>query len=181
MKLQSSRRLFLKNSVLATSGLTLFSTTIVNALNNSPFDGYNPYTEELTDLRNSSFLGKHIILKGIIYDELGVNPLPNTTIEIWHLSPDTNKYNHRGKMKTNKFGEYRFKTDFPNREGGKTPRIYFKITGSNEPYFTELMINNFGAHISGKHWEENKLLENKLFPVLKKTPNQFQIDFNISI
>ena len=183
MKNYPSRRLFLRNSAIATTGLALFSSNnVLNAFNveNNPFEGYNPYAEEKTDLRTSLF-EKQITVKGKIYDETGLFSKPNTTVEVWHLSPGTSKYRHQGKIKTNSSGEYSFITDFPNKEFGKAPRVYFKVSNNSTTYFTELLLNDFGAHITGKHWEENNQLGEKLLPIKKGSHNSSTITFNISI
>lgn len=184
MKNHPSRRLFLQKTVIATTGLALMSSaTFANNFSNnkSPFDGYNPFAKEISDLRTSSFSGKHITVKGKIYDKTGLFSMPNATIEVWHLSPNSSRYRHQGKMKTNGVGEYSFITDFPNKEKGKASRIYFKVSTHETTYFTELLLNDFGAHITGKHWEQNNQLGEKLLPIKKNSNNSSTITFNISI
>ncbi|GGK37501.1 MULTISPECIES: hypothetical protein [Flavobacteriaceae] len=184
MKNIPSRRLFLRKSAIATTGvLLLSSSSIANTLTNtdSPFDGYNPYSEEKTDLRISTLFGKHLTVKGKIYNKNGTFPLSNAIIEVWHLSPNSTKFKHRAKLKTNSFGEYSFTSDFPNREQGKMPRIYFKISNSETYYFTELVINRTGAHITDKHWHDNQLLKEHLFPITEEFENYSSVTFNISL
>lgn len=184
MKNPISRRLFLANTTVASTGIALLSSTsVLNALtkDQSPFKGYNPYAEEKTDLRTSGFAGEHVTVKGKVYDKTGTFSIANATIEVWHLSPNSSKYRHMAKLKTNSAGEYRFITDFPNREPGKIPRIYFKISNKERSYFTELSLNQFGAYISGKHWEQNNQLGKKLFPKKESFLNHSTIKFNISI
>lgn len=183
MKKTSSRRLFLHKSAIATAGVVLLSsTTFANNFTNnySPFEGYNPYSEEKTDLRTSTLFGKHLTVKGKIYDELGINPLSKVNIEVWHLSPNSKSYGHKAKFNTNDKGEYLFITDFPNKNYGKMPRIFFKISDSNKTYFTELLLDNANAHITDKHWTENKQLKNKLFPIKEDFQNSSTINFNIT-
>jgi hypothetical protein len=176
--------MFLRNSAIATTGIALLpSASIANTLTNnkSPFDGYNPFSEEKTDLRISTLFGKHLNIKGKIFDITGSFPLSNAIIEVWHLSPASNKYKHQAKLKTNCFGEYSFITDFPNKEKSKIPRIYFKVSNGNNEYFTELLLNDFGACITGKHWVKNKQLGEKLFPLKTGTLNTSTIVFNLSV
>lgn len=180
MKNLPSRRLFLQKTAMATTGVALLSSnTVIKAFtkDDSPFSGYNPYVEEKTDLRTSSLFGKHLSVKGHIYNKTGNSTVSNVTIEVWHLSPKSSKYKHQGKMKTNSLGEYSFITDFPNKEFGKTARVYFKVSNNKTTYFTELLVNDFGAHITGKHWEENQQLSDNLFPLKDNSV----ITFNISI
>ncbi|WP_372792597.1 hypothetical protein [Lutibacter sp.] len=184
MKIHPSRRLFLRKTAFATTGIAMLSSnSILNAfsLHESPFMGYNAYAEEKTDLRTSSFSGKHITVQGKIYDKTGLFSMPNTTVEVWHLSPGSSKYRHQGKMKTNETGEYHFITDFPNKEEGKASRVYFKVSTNETTYFTELLLNDFDAHFTGKHWEENNQLGENLFPIKEGSKNSSTITFNISI
>ena len=179
----TSRRSFLQRSAIATTGLALLSSNVVNAFtDNCPYDGYNPYADTKTDLRTVT-LGKHVKVKGSIYDKTGLTPIHNATLEVWHLSPNSTKFRHRGKIKTNARGEYSFITDFPNREQGKSCRIYFKVCNNNSTYFTELLLASStpSAHITSKHWEENQQLGEKVLPVTEKFLNTTTINFNISI
>ena len=181
MKESTSRRLFLQKSALATTGVALLSSGIANAFSSeNPYHGYNPYSEEKTDLRTTIF-EKHVRIKGTVYDKTGTTPLPNATIEVWHLSPNSTKYRHRGKLKTNDTGEYNFITDFPNKAETLTARIYFKINYKGDSYFTELAVGESCVNITSKHWEENQQLEDKLFPTSEQFLNTTTINFNVSI
>lgn len=178
------RRLFLGKSLLAATGLICVPTgTIAKELgsNSVPFKGYTPYTDVKTDLR-TSFLGKEVSVSGKIYDATGKSTIPNALIEVWHLSPEKKVYKHRGKMFTDDDGRYQFITDWPNREPGKQHRIYFKVSNAKKIIFTELLFNDFGAHITDKHWEQNQqLAENLRFPKFSTFLNKSTIDFNFSI
>ncbi|MFC7358273.1 twin-arginine translocation signal domain-containing protein [Jejudonia soesokkakensis] len=183
MKQNTSRRSFLRNSAIATTGLALLSSTqTVSAFTefDSPFSGYNPYIDEKTDLRSYLSNEESIEINGTIYDVSGENTLAGALVEVWHLSPNSLKYRHRGKTTTNDKGNYQFITDKPNREAGKTPRVYFKVTHGDRSYFTELLIGITGAHITGKHWEENKLNDERLFPTTQKQLDKTIINFNIT-
>jgi len=176
------RRSFLGKSLMATAGLVFISSSATLKAftgNDSPYMGYNPFSEEKTDLRTTIF-GKHLSVKGTIYDKTGSIPLPKAKVEVWHLSPNSTKFRHRAKLQTNSAGEYNFVTDFPNREDGKMPRIFFKISTDDQSYFTELLITNSDAHITGKHWEENRQLKDKLFPKKETFLNHSTITFNIT-
>jgi len=182
MKNNASRRVFLRNTLFATSGVALLSSPL-HAFSNStcPFEGYNPFAEQKTDLRSSGFFGQHVIVQGTVYDSVGNQPLTNASIEIWHLSPNSNKFRHRGKMLTNNLGEYKFLTDYPNKEIGKNARIYFKISGATDSYFTELVLNQSGAYVSSDHWSRNNQLGKEMFPKKETFLNQTSIQFNLSI
>lgn len=181
MNTSTSRRLFLQKSAVATTGLVFLSSSIVNAMNTAcPYEGYNPYAEEITDLRTSLFT-KHVRVKGVLYDKSGMNPLKDATVEVWHLSPNSNKYRHRAKLKTNSAGEYNFITDFPNREKGEARKIYFKVTTPERTQFSDLVLSKTDAYISSKHWEQHNGLGEKMFPSIKQNLNTSIVTFNLSI
>ncbi|MBT8188697.1 MAG: hypothetical protein HKP38_11375 [Croceitalea sp.] len=184
MEKHSPRRTFLGKALVASAGLAcISSTSVIRAFEGaqSPFEGYNPYIEEKNDLRNSLF-GKEVALKGVIYDTNGKQPVSNALVEIWHLSPNSTKYRHRGKVRTNAKGEYSFITDWPQRAKGSMPRVYFKVSHEGISTFTELLFNDYGAHITGKHWEAHKHLgDAQLFPRTKSFLNETVIKFNISL
>ncbi|GEQ85494.1 hypothetical protein ULMS_10020 [Patiriisocius marinistellae] len=180
MKKATSRRSFLLKTALATTGVTLLSNGVSAAFaNDIPFDGYNPYAETKTDLRTNT-LADRIDVYGVIYNSTGKIPLQNASVEVWHLSPNSKKYRHRAKLFTNDLGEYSFTTEMPNRETGNPPKIFFKVTSQNKSYFTELILSSTGAHITGKHWQENKLPDLKLLPRTEYAGTTTSINFNIT-
>jgi len=178
----ASRRVFLGKTAAVIAGTAFFSSHISlgNILNDpAPFDGYNPFAEEKNDLRTGLFNTNSIKVTGKVYTRDGLQTIPNAKIEVWHLSPNSNKYRHRAKLKTNSAGEYNFITDFPNKEKGDA-KIYFKVSNNDTSYFTELFLNDYGAFITGKHWEENNQLRDKLFPKKDSFLGQSTCSFNIS-
>lgn len=182
MKKPTPRRAFLRKSVMATTGITLFSSQVLSALtmSTSPYEGYNQFAEEKTDLR-TQFFGKQLKVSGTIYDSQGALPLSEASVEVWHLSPGSSKYRHRGKFKTDALGQYQFHTDFPNKEKGKSGRIYFKVSKGETSYFTELVVSPFDAFVTAKHWKENSQLGEKVYPTHNVFLNEATIQFNISL
>ncbi|QQX77469.1 MULTISPECIES: hypothetical protein [Aequorivita] len=182
MKNTTSRRLFMRNSAFAITGLAVLTPTLTSALTSeSPYSGYNPYAETKTDLRSGVFNSNSIVVKGTLYDKNGTTPLKNATLEVWHLSPNSLKYRHRAKLKTDNQGKYEFITDFPHKEEGKSARIYFKVSSSENISFTELALTEQGAHITGEHWTKNKNLGEKLFPLKETFLGETTIHFNFSV
>ncbi|MDP2687835.1 MAG: hypothetical protein Q8O62_11470 [Aequorivita sp.] len=183
MKNTTSRRLFMRNSAFAITGLAVLTPTLTSAFTTveSPYLGYNPYAETKTDLRTGVFNFNSVTVKGTIFKDDGITPISNAVIEVWHLSPNSVKYRHRAKIITDEQGNYEFITDFPNREKGKNARIYFKVSDSEKINFTELILNTSGVHITGEHWEKNQKLGDKLFPKKAGFSDQTRIQFNISI
>jgi len=178
-----ARRNFLKNVALVTSGVALLSPTIVQAFNTveCPYEGYNPYSQEKSDLRVSTLFGNHIVVKGKVFDKNNLKELSNATLEVWHMSPNSSKFRHQAKLKVNSSGEFNFITDFPNREQGKFAKVYFKVSTTDRVYFTELSVTKDNAFINEKHFEENKALGDHRFPTNRLENNQQTITFNIAV
>ncbi|MBX2827115.1 MAG: hypothetical protein KTR22_03090 [Flavobacteriaceae bacterium] len=181
MKKTSDRRTFLRTSAIAASGIALLSTQTVEALTNdsSPFEGYNPFAEEKTDLRTFIF-GKSIQVSGTVYDASGNFPEKDVQLEVWHLSPNSSKFRHRAKLKTDALGRYRFITDVPNNEKGKMGRIYFRVSKGDYAYFTELAVSETSAQLTAKHWEENNQLKEGVYLIRERNSNQLNVTFNIA-
>ena len=179
-----ARRNFLKNVALVTSGVAfLSSTTIAKAFNKEecPYDGYNPYAEEKADIRLSTLFGNHVKIEGQIFDKINLKELNTATVEAWHLSPNSEKYRHQAKIAVNNNGEYSILTDLPNKEKGKYPKVFFKVSTHNRVYFTELSIAGNNAYVNHKHYEDNLALGEKLFPTHKINNNVTTIKFNIAV
>ncbi len=174
----------MRNSAMAASGLAFLSSiTTLHALTSSPtpFEGYNPYAESKTDLRTSTLFGKHLSVSGKVYDPSGNIPQSNVLVEIWHLSPNSKKYRHRTKIRTDENGDYNFITDYPNNEEAKLPKVFFKLSSNNDSYFTELILTDTGANITGEHFARNKNLGKKLLPQKETILNQSKVKLNFTL
>ncbi len=181
MNHSTSRRSFLMKSAMATTGLSLLSASSISAFTvDTPFDGYNPFADEKTDLRKNLF-GNETMVRGRIYDHESLTPLSNVLIEVWHMSTESGKYRHRAKLYTNDAGEYSFITDFPSAQQYQCPRIFFKVSKGESTAYTELLMNDRGPFITSKHWEEHQILGEKTQPEFTKFLNRSTIDFNITI
>ena len=176
MKNSTSRRNFMRNTAMALTGLAVITPTITSALTTSegPFEGYNPFAETKKDLRTSVFNTNSVLVKGTIYEQDGITPVKDALVEI-------SKYRHRAKLYTDSNGNYEFITDFPNREKGKSSRIYYKLSNNNKTQFTELILTSTGGYITGEHWEKNSCLKENILPVQTHFLDQKIIQFNISI
>lgn len=182
MKDINSRRNFLRNSIVVAAGFAISPKTVVaNNLTDVSGKLGNSDVFKVVDLRKSKLFGKHVTIKGKIYNSEGTSPLANVNLDVWHFSPGSKIRKHKATLKTNSLGEYIFKTDFPEKLNGKSPRVHFKVSKGAKEYGTELIINHTGANISEKHWTENKQLGNKLFPSKEDFLNSSTITFNISI
>lgn len=182
----SGRSLLDKTQIPADGLASRSSTNFLRALKTLeiPYEGYNPFAVEKNDLRTfpSYPFGQHLEVSGKVFDADGKVPLADCVMEIWHLSPNSTKYTHKAKLRTNEFGEYYFITDQPKRELGKNYKIYFKVTKGSDSYFSELSFNNTQAFISGKHSEKNKELGNDLLaPKKRNFINKTALVFNLKL
>lgn len=115
-----------------------------------PFDNNQDLT--IVDGKLTQAKGKIIILKGVVQDDL-CRPIDGAIVEIWqachtgkylHASDTSNNlldpnFQYYGKVKTNKKGEYQFKTILPGKYNAtetwvRPPHIHYKVSlrGYNE-------------------------------------------------
>lgn len=180
----SQRRSFLKNMVLAASGAALVSSSelFTSVLQDTAvYPGYNPFIELKTDLRLSQNGDNFIRIKGVVYCKKTFKQLPEAKVEIWHLSPNSNRFRHHGKSFTNTDGSYTFLTDFPGRETGKFAKVYFKVTHNGTISFSELSLSATRAYINHKHYDENLILGNKMFPKRNTKNGLTEVQFNLTV
>jgi protocatechuate 3,4-dioxygenase beta subunit len=174
MKDQSTRRFFLRNVLMASVGISVLPLRA-----SSKREFYSP------DLKTNFKLGglhdKSITVTGKIYDKTGLQTRSDTAIEVWYLSPVTKKFEYAKNIRTNKAGEYMFTTDFPEKELGNLARIHFKVASKERSYETELLVSDFGAYVTDKHWALNSNMGENLFPRQQSTENITELIFNLSI
>ena len=185
MKNESTRRSFLRKTAIAATGLTLLSSTqLIQAATRvrSPYKGYNPYAPLAKDMRRLSFTDKSVKVSGIICKDSNIQSIcTNATVEVWHLSPGSKKYNHCSKLYTDEQGRYSFLTNAPNAEKGKMPRIYFKVSHEGAVQYSELLLNQSGGLITAEHWEKHHKLGEDVYPKSTVQSDQTNITFNLSL
>ena len=176
------RRFFLKNVAFATIGIALTPSVLAKqvAKQKKIADSENNELGHVLDLRTGS-KNNFVCLKGTVYDKSGLLSQAGATITILNPSTGLFKINRMEKITTNEKGAYQFLVDYPQREGKKIPRLKFDITNGTNAYSSEVLLNKFGASISGNHWQLNNQLGDKLFPVKEKINNGVEISLNLSI
>ena len=182
MSTSISRRGFLGNITLATTGMALLSSSVVRALthDNEASVGYNPYSSTNADMRQS-LIGSHVSVFGTVFNTDGTSVVPDAIIEVWHLSPNSDQYQHRAKLFSDEHGNYEFITDMPNKSNGNMSHIYFKISSGENSYVSKLWMNDHSAYISSDHWERNQHLGKSLLPKKQSDLLYDKINFNFSI
>lgn len=147
---------------------------------NSPFRGYNALMKISSDLRKISS-GTSLEIFGYLVDSKG-QPLPNTGIEIWHLTPASNEYNNRALLYSNSSGFYKFVTNLPEREAGKNYEVYFRVERDNRHYYTKLIFNNATAILSNKYiLKNNRARFERTFNYKQELNNNFVFQFDIAL
>ena len=154
---KKNRRQFLKNTALATLGLSTLANldlsakkplpkplpecneTTLDYYGEGPFYTENPPTLQDGQLATAYEAGERMIISGRIYNLDCSEFIPNTTVDIWHAdnagSYDNVGYNLRGLTTSNAQGFYMFETIKPgkylNGSQYRPSHIHFKITPPN--------------------------------------------------
>lgn len=181
MKNVKSRRLFLRKAGISAAGALLLPSVIVKSSKAEMVYENNSLNLVGNKLDLSTSAGKSILVKGKIYNKTGLIPISGAAIEV--LSPSRDVFNSTkpARVLTNENGEYEFLLDSPTKVSGKAPRINFTVSNDKRSYSTVLIVGNFDAYITDKHWEQNHQLGNKLFPVKENHSKHSVVSFNLSI
>ena len=183
MSTSISRRGFLGNLTLATTGIALSSTaSVVSALTEDQqvLNANNPQPNTTADMRQT-LLGKQVSVKGTVFNKDGSATVPNARIEVWHLSPNSKDYGHRATFTSDANGNYKFITDVPYTTNGTISSIHFKISRRESSYVSQLWMNEHSAYIDSDHWERNQHLGELLLPKKECGYLCDEIRFNFSI
>ncbi|MEP2936894.1 MAG: hypothetical protein ABJM06_00770 [Gilvibacter sp.] len=163
-----SRRKFLRNTILASVGLSALGTTssFANIFDSKlQLNGYLPNADFTTDLRKTGANVMPVTVHGIMYDRQSKLPVSNVLIEVWHLSPDSEEMSYRAKFNTSDTGRYSFITDFPGHGPQLKPRIFFKISDGKKEQFNHLIFDSREAFVDHKQWSE---LQNESIDLMPK-------------
>lgn len=181
--IMENRRSFLRNAIVACCGVVIVPTaafgesrTVSNSQCGRLFE-----SAHTLDLRTMNATNKHLVVKGKVYDKAGLLPQSGATIEVLNPSINSSLKNRRAQVTSNENGEYEFLLDMPIKERGKSARIEFHISNKTDAYASEVIITSCDAHILDTHWERNRQLGDKLFPVKESDDNHTRILLNLSV
>lgn len=179
----SSRRAFLRKTAIASASVALFSGSAISAVLEDPSQGlgYNSFAPFKVDLRKSYTNIAAVKVQGVLFDKTTLMPISNAKIEVWHISPNSNKIKHRAYFYTDQQGGYTFVTDFPDHEPQLKPRIQFRLSYKGNYRFNELIFDTHQAYISHKQYKEYKALGPDFYPQLTRESGSFSIQFNQSL
>lgn len=106
----------------------------------TPPDAEGPFYRSGAPERSST--GTGLVVRGRILGAPDCRPLPEARIEWWHAAP-SGRYDdaHRGSLKADPEGTYRYSTDFPGKYPGRSPHIHFKAFAPGyRPLTTQLFL-----------------------------------------
>lgn len=103
-------------------------------------DSEGPFYKPGVPERTST--GEGLAVSGRLLGAPDCRPLPGGRIEWWHADPSGNYDDaHRGSMKVNADGTYRYTTDYPGKYPGRPPHIHVKaIATGYKPLTTQLYL-----------------------------------------
>ncbi len=143
-----------------------------------------------SDLTYEGLEGTVIDLKGIVYDDDCTTPLSEAMIEIWHCDKegaydnDSNDFHQRGKVITNKAGEYSFKTILPgkylNGDKFRPAHIHYRVTAKAKKELISQIYFHGDPHIVDDPWASKKKAERRILPIsLEDTKGNLAVVFDI--
>ena len=195
------RKDFLKKTALAAFSLSAFGS-VVRAASGETWGGdcettndilgpfYRPDAPFRSDLTYEALEGTRINLKGQVFGDDCVTPLPNTLIEIWHCDSQgeydnsTDKFLHRARLKTDDKGAYAFHTIVPGKYlNGKLYRpshIHYRVSEKNSKELISQIYFAGDPHITEDPWASHKKAEHRILPITPSdTKGNLDILFDI--
>ena len=82
-----------------------------------------------TSLAPPNISGEILFIGGTVFEDDCITPVPNVTLNIWHVGPD-GRYDdkwYRGKIRTDEQGNYEFNTIRPERYSIRPSHIHIRI------------------------------------------------------
>ncbi len=170
------RKNFLVTSALTAVGLSTFGSVIKDST--GAFTGdcdttndilgpfYRPNAPLRSNMTQKGLKGTRIKLKGKVYGADCKTPLENAMVEIWHCNRkgaydnDSEDFNQRARLMTNKEGEYSFFTIFPGKylNGAlyRPAHIHIRVTEKNSKELISQVYFQGDPHIEKDPWASKK-------------------------
>jgi len=207
---KNNRRNFLKNTTLATIGLSSAATsakgsrlqqnntpncapTTLDYFGEGPFYSDNPPTLIYNKLQGTNENGEPLIISGRVLDLSCNKYIPNAKIDIWHAQPngdyDNNGFNFRGVTQSNEQGFYLFETLKPgkylNGNQFRPSHIHFKITAPGFSTLTTQLYfegdEDIPIDAAASITSGNFDASNRIISLQKNTANQLEGTWDIVI
>lgn len=195
-----NRKKFLTTTALTAFSLSAFGT-IAKAIDGS-FKGdcdttndiLGPFYREGSPLRSDltfeGLEGARISVKGRILGPDFKTPLENATVEIWHCDTkgeydnETDQFRLRGQWKTDKSGEYAFRTIFPGKYlNGKLYRpshIHFRVSAPGHAELISQIYFKGDPHLQKDPWASQEKAKQRILEILPEDiAGTFAIHFDV--
>ncbi|MGJ8685583.1 MAG: hypothetical protein ACSHWW_13210 [Nonlabens sp.] len=194
------RQKFIITSALTAIGLSTFGSVLKKP--DGTYNGdcettndilgpfYRPDAPLRANLLSKGLVGSRIQLKGTIYKSDCITPLDNAMVEIWHCNTkgeydnDTTDYNQRGRLMTNKQGEYSFATIIPGKyKNGSLYRpahIHYRVTEENSKELISQIYFRGDPHIEKDPWASQANATMRILEIIPEdTSGNLVIHFDI--
>ena len=194
------RKQFLISSSLAAFSLSAFGRVSLDE--NQKFTGdcettndiLGPFYRPMAPLRKSLIFeglkGNRITVSGKVYTNDCETTLKDALVEIWHCNTEgeydnkSSKMLHRASWKTDKSGNYSFKTILPgkylNGELYRPSHIHFRVTAKEHQELISQIYFAGDPHITEDAWASQKKAENRILPINPvNTKGGLEVGFDI--
>ena len=128
-----------------------------------------------TDLTYAGLEGIPINLQGTVFGDDCVSPLSNALVEVWQCDPNgdydnlSSNFHLRGKVHTDKQGQYAFKTVLPGKylNGGqyRPAHIHFRVSAPSSKELISQIYFQGDPHISNDPWASQEKAQRRILPV----------------
>jgi protocatechuate 3,4-dioxygenase beta subunit len=151
---------------------------------------YRPDAPTRNDLTDKKTVGTQIQIKGKVFEDDCITPIPNAMVEIWHCNTkgeydnSSQDFQLRAKWFTNENGEYSFLTVLPGKYlNGKLYRpahVHYRVTADNSNELISQLYFQGDPHITDDPWASKKSAEHRILPiVLEDTKGNLVVNFDI--
>jgi protocatechuate 3,4-dioxygenase beta subunit len=194
------RKQFLISSSLAAFSLSAFGRVSLDE--NQKFTGdcettndiLGPFYRPMAPLRKSLIFeglkGNRITVSGKVYTDDCETTLKDALVEIWHCNTEgeydnkSSKMLNRASWKTDKSGNYSFKTILPGKYlNGKLYRpshIHFRVTAKGHQELISQIYFAGDPHITEDPWASQKKAEHRILPINPvNTKGGLEVSFDI--
>ncbi|HHG85553.1 MAG TPA: hypothetical protein ENJ82_12470 [Bacteroidetes bacterium] len=196
------RKKFLRKATLTAISLSIFGS--ISGKSDGTFQGdcettndilgpfYRANAPQRSDLTFAGLKGSRVTLKGRVFQDDCITPVPNALVEIWHCDTEgaydneSDAYLHRASWRTNAAGEYSFTTILPGKylNGGQYRPAHIHIRAGHGE-MNELISQVYfkgDPHIEKDPWASQKKAEKRILEIiLEDAKGNLVLNFDISL
>jgi len=173
MKSNHSRRSFVRNAFLASSGLSLIPTSILATEQKA-----NTCTSRI-DTRTLSFT-KYLKLNGQVWDIPGLKGAANVAITLYIGGKFEESKPEVIHLKTDENGRFEVRSDMARKNPGRCARVGLELGTVSDKNYSELVIGKDRVLFDHRHWEQHHCLNDRLHPQFKESLFSKNITFQLT-